>query len=1296
MWGDPGPKISWLFDPSQTVVGSRVDLSGDIICSDWERGSCLLYTWPGMMKIRIFGGLQVDEDIEHVSIYGALFVDNQGLPGFMVDKHSEVLRHKRLRLSDFSQVIEVCSGMGIATQGFSVAGLVTQVANEKQPEMAKAFKALHPDVDMVVGSICDPYTVIEIHNHYSRSAILAASFSCQPYSTGGKCLGALDSRSDTLKGVLDAVKMLRCPICILECVSKASSNRYVRHALETFSKEFQFHLNEQILRLEDCWTTRRERWWVVMSAPCFGAVVIPPLPCIPFPAKVRHLLPQPLECGDDDMKELLLTEREMRLLLELVPNVRDLLLPANAKCPTCLHSWGSQFDKCPCGCREAFSMDTLRSRGVYGVFVPTNETIDLDEVEYPWLRHVHPTELAWLNGMIAPEAWPMPLRLSLAGLGQQACPIQSLWVGAQVARQVGMLQYGASDVSGSQLLDQHMKDVLLQIQLKTGALGHIGLLPPSADSLSTAADAVVCPADAPAVPVPQPVLPWSGFVHAGDGSSVTVVDSTSGAAALIRLSDVGVTLRDLLLAERALSVDVKVTQIVDCSNGRCLTDDDLVAGLCLWFDLQVRAPADPPVLVPDTSSGSSGLGISPTLPWTAPVVSGSEPVAAMEVEAEDTAPPGNVAMKVDDVDGAGEPLLKLHDEQFVGVLPPQVESLRGIHALHQSLIRADVRSQILRQQVGKWSDDEITWHALRILQESGRKDWAFIPILLTCECLRRNGVGLITQWLESLTFCPSVLVSAVAVNGHWIPFMWSWNASGLTASSWDVAGIMPRCLNYLHDALSKAVGASAFFTHTEIRGFATTDFCGLCTVRWLDHRIRGKMLPSTTDEVHYLHDVARAQYLAFLQTQTMVPRPWIWAAGLDGGSSDRLHDLLQRHGVPRTKLLVQTLGVVEVQNAMTSGNPWRSLKSLANQCKPPVKIVLPQELEAMIISKTADGRQGQKKKHGKGFGKGKTSQAHRLDPEKLYIEEGTFVIGDVKCQQLQLHQLGPLAEGVVLTTVSSVAAHLKAGQPLTSSGLALVILNADEDQLETELLWCMVRVVLRCRANHQPVLVTAHLVQLGRRCVEPARVSPTFEMPEVEAACIKVAVYRDAVENWSEVTAAPIRYVLSVLSPLVVCTDCPPDKIGACVKWHPPSQTVVAEPILDIWRRQWTSSTFKACEPDVASIFWVNVRYLLERQSAVLRCSGYRGVFVEPRSLDGKAGVDSYQVLWMPREPLSELERLQHSHVIIEGLARLGARHGLRVATENAPALSRLVKPGTLLESEVISRSARYLLAWIV
>ena len=1258
----------------------RVDLSGDIICHDSDSGACMLYTWPGMMKVRVFSGLFVDDDTEHVSIYGALFMDGMGLPGFVVDKHSEVLYHKRLQLKDFYQVIELCSGMGIATQGFMVSGLTPQVANELQPGMAKAYSALHPDIPVVTGDVCDPITVIEIHRTYERSAIVAAGFSCQPYSAGGKCMGVHDSRSATLKGVLDAVKMLRSPVCILECVSKAGTNRYVRQVLDVFCKEFQFHLNEQVLRLEECWVTRRERWWAVLSAPCFGAVSIPPLPCIPFPAKVKHLLPQPMTCDAADLQELLLTEREMGLLVELVPNYKELYLPLNGKCPTCLHAWGSQFDGCPCGCRGPFAMETLRSRGVYGVFVPTGTEIELNGVVHPQLRHIHPTELAWLNGMIAPESWPISLKMSLAGLGQQACPIHSLWVGAQVVRHISMMQFGASDVSGSQLLDQHMKDVLLQIQLKTGALGHIGLLP---KDRSLAAEAVVCPADACPVPVPQPVCPWSGFSHRGDASTVTLVDSASGAAALVRLSDPSFSLVDLKLAERALSSDAKGLSFRDCSTGQCLQDDDLVAGKCLWvFVAPTLAVASGSVATSLDSAQALTNEISPTIPWSAPAAAGSEGTDARDVDMEAKA---SVASESPVVAGMDEPLLKLHDGQFVGVLPPKVDSLRTAQALAQSSMPSEVRTQILQQQVGKWSDDEITWHALRILQESGRKDWTFMPVLLACECLRRNGVGLITQWLESLPSPPSVVLSVVAVDSHWVPFMWSWTASGLTASSWDIPGITPRCLNYLHDALSKAVGARSFYTHTEIRNFALTDFCGLCAVRWLDNRIRGRMLPSTTDEVHYLHDVARAQFLDFLVSQASVPRPWIWAAGLDVHSMRRLTDLLVRHGVPspqtdsRTKLLVQALGSVEVQNAMTSGNPWRALKSLANQHKPPVKIVLQEELEGMIQSKGFARREGLKRKEGKGHGKGRLPQAQSLDPEKLYIDDGSFVASDQPLSHLPVHQIGPLAEGVVLTTVAQIEAHLKAGQLITNAGLGALVLNADDENLVTDLVWSQVRVVLRCRANHQPVLVSAHLVQLGRVYVEPARASPTFDMPEVRAACIKVAVYRDAIDcQWSEVTSGPIKFVLSVLAPLVVCQDCPVGSRGACVKWHPCDQSVVAEPVLDIWRRQWTSSTFKPCEPEVASIFWVNIRYLLDCQPAVLRCSGFRGVFVEPRSLDGKSGVDSHQVLWLPQEPLSELQRLQQSHVMIEGLARLGARHGLRVSIENAPALSRLVKPGTV------------------
>ena len=101
--------------------------------------------------------------------------------------------------------------------------------------------------------------------------------------------------------------------------------------------------------------------------------------------------------------------------------------------------------------------------------------------------------------------------------------------------------------------------------------------------------------------------------------------------------------------------------------------------------------------------------------------------------------------------------------------------------------------------------------------------------------------------------------------------MWRWTSAGLMVHSWDVAGNSPRCLNVLHDALSKAVGARTFLTHVDIRQFSTSDYCGLCTVRWIDHKLRGRMLPTTTDEVHYLHGVARHQYAEFLKTQVVVP-----------------------------------------------------------------------------------------------------------------------------------------------------------------------------------------------------------------------------------------------------------------------------------------------------------------------------------------------------------------------------------------------------------------------------------------
>ena len=136
-----------------------------------------------------------------------------------------------------------------------------------------------------------------------------------------------------------------------------------------------------------------------------------------------------------------------------------------------------------------------------------------------------------------------------------------------------------------------------------------------------------------------------------------------------------------------------------------------------------------------------------------------------------------------------------------------------------------------------------------------------------------------------------------------------------------------------------------------------------------------------------------------------------------------------------------------------------------------------------------------------------------------------------------------------------------------------------------------------------------------------------------------------------------------------------------CVLWHAVEPDGVADPVLDLWTRQWTSFTFKPCHASEASIFWVNLRYVKKIEHAVLRCSGHRGVFVEPRSLDGKSGTLDFQIVWLPKENLAELQRLQQCHMLVLGLARLGSRLGLRVLSSDAASLTKMVKPGAVFLS---------------
>ena len=612
LWGDSGPGISWKFNGSAVDIGSRVDIVVELVSLDVSSGGALVCMWPCKARARIFGGLnEVGEGIESLTIFGAVFTDNISMPSFQVDQHSEILCHPRITYEDMFNMVELCAGMGVGTQGFEELGIQPVVATEIRPLMAAAYKELHPATEVVCGDIADAGTVIEVFHKHPRSTMIMAGFSCQPYSSGGAQQGYGDKRSDTLVAVLRAAIYLRCPILVLECVKHAGTNRFVRQMIESFRDELGFNLTEGVLSLDTCWVSRRDRWWAILTAPVLGAVHIPQLPHLMFPTKLRHIIPRPFPCSDHELSELVLKEDEFRTLISLVPDCTrtTMYLPLNGKCPTCLHSWGSQFTDCPCGCRKAFSLSTLKDRGIYGVFVPTGRLTQVDGNTHPELRHPHPCEVAWANGVMAPLSWPEPLKLSLAGLGQQASPIQCLWIASQIVHQVDKLHFGSSQISGSKSLDGWIQKVFKQIQDLTGTLGHVCSVTPAA-GLS---HVELIPPDAP-VPVStiSSCMPWQSFQHRSGEHAVTLIDAASRVPVVVRLGSRSVKLKDLLAAERSLSPDVKAFQVVDCVTSLAVDEEEIVDGRCLWCEhvepqfLGDGLKHDGSVEVP---------AISPTLPW---------------------------------------------------------------------------------------------------------------------------------------------------------------------------------------------------------------------------------------------------------------------------------------------------------------------------------------------------------------------------------------------------------------------------------------------------------------------------------------------------------------------------------------------------------------------------------------------------------------------------------------------------------------------------------------------------------
>lgn len=1203
MWGSEGTPTNWSC-LAGLKDGDSTNLVCQVACKETDSNDLFVVLYPCKTSARIVGYGPLKVETHSVTFLDVVFHGDGHRPTFEFLGNSLAIEHSVFQSSDFYNMVEVCSGLGVATTGFERLKIFTQVACELRPKLATAFANLHPSSRVVVGDCSHQSTIRAVVEASEHPAILFSGFNCQPYSRGGSQKGAEDSRSASLKGVLNLGHLLRCPVLILECVVEASSNRHVRRELTDFSKQMGFCLSEIVLQLEHIWPSRRDRWWVVLTDCSLGHVQLKPFPLSHVTPQVKDVLARPMKLDQNELEQLLLTPREHEAFMDFQPCLSKLFLNPAGLCPTALHSWGSQVTGCFCDCRQGgLSSVALETKGIFGILLPAPGVVTIKGVDHQSLRHPHPTEVALLTGMI-PCNWQDPLRLFLAGLGQQASAIHALWVASHVMWHIETCFVGQSAIRPRLVLETYLDELrswshrFLECESGISLTGLPIVQKPSAvDDVDIAVVEQVKPHDHGLNEISDVVLQANLIRSELAELGCIIWRDDDKSVQTLKLGSVDVTVHDLLAAEVELYPLTSI-EVVDLETGLAMALEDKLLNRCIQLkmlgcvesplDLSMSKDVEMPLCPAVTNVGLHPLTdavapvvdeeVSPTIPFVVALPGKEEmgldsssgcPEVVENVEKGSVVRVGqhtsNPVVGVTDV--ASDPLVALTVEQLLSIPPPGISSLSALSPLIAPTVASDVRLQIIQAQQAAWADDEIRWHLHQLVAASNKPAVVVLDPLLASEVARRPCPKLIFQWFSGLPFMPRMIVTALNVSGHWIPFTWTWNENCLTALSWDLPSSMPR-LGHLHDSLAKAVGARTFITNIHHRQFAADQGCGVCAIRFVDWVLRLKMLPGNLAEVQQLHQCARDLFVQAVASISHVSRPWLWGLGLDHNVHVRLSDLLRQHGVPHSELddrmfsITQGIGLSALQGALLGSSPWRSLKALANNARTAVQLVLPDELRKVVQDKAKQGVGSSKKKSKQSGGQHKPAPPHPLsiDPSKLTFDHGAFVDGDGKpLEQLRAPDLGPLASGVAIVAFSEVSPFLEAGTPVSQNALGAFVINTDDSQLVTKLSWEQCRVALRCTVNGEPMLVHGFLIQLGESLVHQARAKHVAEVSDVQAACAKLTLYRDSITgSWDDVTKGPFKFILAMLPSLQVC-DLPSDECR-CPKWHQSTPSQVRDP----------------------------------------------------------------------------------------------------------------------------------------
>lgn len=313
---------------------------------------------------------------------------------------------------------------------------------------------------------------------------------------------------------------------------------------------------------------------------------------------------------------------------------------------------------------------------------------------------------------------------------------------------------------------------------------------------------------------------------------------------------------------------------------------------------------------------------------------------------------------------------------------------------------------------------------------------------------------------------------------------------------------------------------------------------------------------------------------------------------------------------------------------------------------------MPSELEEVIRKREgqAVGQRTQKQRKG--------TTPPELKPGDLQVPQGVFKeVPDTPLKQIRQEDIRQDAQGIVLMDNISAMPYIKHSQPISTRGLALLIFNADGPGYIG--LGEKVRFPAKCTTTDEPVIASALLLQLGQ--VEVTRATPAHvpQLDETEHIVARLVAYRDELPmEWATFMHQPVKHLINKV---------------ACLQPRGEDR----DHILEVWDRQTLTAKLTRTQAPQADIFVVNIRVKGNWTPQTFEGIDDPGIYLEPRTEDGRAPHPAFCILWMAKKTKAEVQTAGQATKHWTTLARTGDKWGLRASAEAAEALHAQHRPGT-------------------